>query len=245
MRCRGFPFALIFIVWPLFGYCQDIPRPRGWVNDFAQVITPQEQERLDSLIQRIQDRTGVEIVVVTLSSIAPYDKKEYARKLFDNWKPGKIGKDNGLLVLLVVADKRWRIETGYGLEGVLPDGLCGEIGRNYMVPYFKEGRYGEGLYQGLVRICEVILQERGDSQKISRQGPSIWEAMFVFILFPIVVLIIVFSNIFQSRYRRSRRYGSGDYASHPWGGAGGGLGGFGGGGFGGGLGGGGGAGGGF
>ncbi len=244
MRYRGLFLVLIFIIWPLSGYSQDIPQPRGWVNDFAGVISPQELEKLDSLIQGLEGETGAEIAVVTVKSIAPYDEKEYARLLFDNWQPGKKGKDNGLLVLLAVQDKRWRIETGYGLEGILPDGLCGEIGRNYMVPYFKEARYGEGFYQGLLKIKEVIVKGGRGVSKIPQQGVSSWEATLILALFPIVILIIVLINIFQNSSGRGYRYRGWGYGSGSWGGGWGGSGGWGGG-FGGGSGGGGGAGGGF
>ena len=140
--------------------CADnVPRPVGWVNDFANVISAEYQNKLTALIQELEEKTSAEIAVVTIDSIAPYDEKEFARLLFDNWKPGKKGKDNGVLVLLAIKERRWRIETGYGVEGILPDGLCGEIGRNYMVPSFKEGKYGQGLYYGVAAIAKVISQD--------------------------------------------------------------------------------------
>jgi uncharacterized protein len=128
------------------------------VNDFAGVITPEYEAKLTSLIEELEQKTSAEIFVVTVQSIAPYDEKEYARMLFDNWKPGKKGKDNGVLVLVAIKERRWRIETGYGVEGILPDGRCGEIGRNYMVPYLKEGKYSEGLYYGVAAVAKVIAQ---------------------------------------------------------------------------------------
>ena len=168
--------------------------------------------------------------------------------LFDSWKPGKKGKDNGVLVLLAVKERRWRIETGYGVEGILPDGLCGEIGRNYMVPYFKEAKYGEGLYQGVRAIANVIAKDAhvtlvtlGNFEEITTENQSSSStpnALQTVILFIIIVLFIVISNF--GSYR-SRYYGGTYYGGGSWGG---GFGG-GGGGFGGGGGGGGGAGGGF
>ena len=132
----------------VFAANESLPKPSGWVNDFAGVISALDREKLNSLISQIEAKTLSEIAVVTVNSMAPYDELEYARLLFDNWAIGKKGKDNGVLVLLAVKERAWRIETGYGLERILPDGLCGEIGRNYMVPYFKEGKYSQGLYYG-------------------------------------------------------------------------------------------------
>ncbi len=133
--------------------------PQGWVNDFANVIDPTYKNKINSLILEVERKTTSEIAVVTVESIAPYDEKEYARALFEKWGIGKKGKDNGILVLLAVKERRWRIETGYGIESILPDRLCGEIGQNYMVPYFKEGKYSEGLYYGVAEIIRVITQD--------------------------------------------------------------------------------------
>lgn len=137
---------------------EEIPQPSGWVNDFANVITQDYHQKLSALIQELEEKTSSEIAVVTIESIAPYNEEDYARLLFDNWKPGKKVKDNGVLVLVAIRERRWRIEAGYGVEGILPDGLCGEIGRNYMVPYLKQGRYAEGLYYGVLEISRIIAE---------------------------------------------------------------------------------------
>ena len=128
---------LLIVFWATTLSAQEIPRPQGWVNDFASVISEPYRNKLQALIVELEEKTGAEITVVTMPSIAPDDEVSFARKLFDTWKPGKKGKDNGVLVLLAIKERRWRIETGYGVEGILPDGLCGAIGRTYMVPYFN------------------------------------------------------------------------------------------------------------
>ncbi len=240
---------LVFLILPFLGYAQNVPQPVGWVNDFANVIDKGNADKLSSLIEEVEQKTTTEIAVVTVDSIASYDEKEYARLLFDNWKPGKKGKDNGVLVLLAVKERRWRIETGYGVEGILPDGLCGEIGRNYMVPYFKAGNYGEGLYQGIRAIANIIAKDAhvtlaalGNFEEIApeKQSSTIPNSLAMVIIFIVIVLFIVISNL--GAYR-NRYYGGGYYGGSWGGGFGGGGGGFGG--FGGGGGGGGGAGGGF
>ncbi len=241
---------LVFLILPFLGYAKDIPQPVGWISDFANVIDKGNADKLTSLIEEVEQKTTAEIAVVTVSSIAPYDEKEYARLLFDNWKPGKKGKDNGVLVLLAVKERRWRIETGYGVEGILPDGICGDIGRNYMVPHFRAGKYGEGLYQGICAIANIIAKDAhvtlatlGNFEEIapqSQSSSSIPNGLGMLIIPIIVVLLIVISNL--ATYR-NRYYGGGYYGGSLGGGFGGGGGGFGG--FGGGGGGGGGAGGGF
>jgi len=257
MRKLCILFSIIF--FPLFVFAQDIPKPIGWINDFANVISPEYKNKLTSLIEEVEQKTTAEIAVVTINSIAPYDEKEYARLLFDNWHPGKKGKDNGILVLLVIKERRWRIETGYGLEGILPDSRCGEIGRNYMVPYFKNGGYNEGLYYGIAAISKVIAQDAHISlnsieesnetlktENTSKEYNSSREAIpFIFLVFFLIIPTVLFI-ITSLRLRRDNYYyggwgHGGGYGGSSWGG--GSSGGFGG--FGGGSGGGGGAGGGF
>lgn len=160
---RKICLALLFLILPLKSFAFDLPQPSGWVNDFANVISAEHKTKLTALINQLQEKTSAEIMVVTIASIAPYDEKEYARMIFDSWKPGKKGKDNGILILLAVQQRRWRIETGYGMEGMLPDGVCGQIGRDYMVPYFKTGNYDAGIYYGVERIVSIIARNLNTS----------------------------------------------------------------------------------
>jgi uncharacterized protein len=243
---------LVLQLFVLSVYAADVPSPVGWVNDFAGVINPEYKERLTSLIDELEQKTSSEIAVVTVSSIAPYDEKEYARMLFDNWKPGKKGKDNGVLLLLSIKERRWRIETGYGVEGILPDALCGEIGRNYMVPYFKEGDFGKGLYQGALKISQVIAKDAHVNLKalINLKAAQLenelpWGSIAPIIFLSFIIGFPILFNYLSYKQRKNGRYYRGwGYYGGSWEGTGG-FGGGGFGGFGGGSGGGGGAGGGF
>ena len=231
--------VLLFFSFLKYTLSADVPQPQGWVNDFAGVISDEYKAKLNELIAQVEEKASAEIAVVTVDSISPYGEIEYARLLFDKWKPGKKGKDNGALVLLAIKERRWRIETGYGVEGILPDGLCGEIGRDYMAPYFKNGKYGEGLYQGVTVIANIITNGPDayvKKNKLVKQDDII--VFFIIVLFLVVLGFVILGNITDSNdyNRRGGYYGGGYY---------GGSGGFGGGGFGGGGGGGGGAGGGF
>jgi uncharacterized membrane protein YgcG len=149
---------------------QEIPQPSGWVNDFAGVLSQADKEEITSRIETLEAKTSAEVFVVTVQSIVPYDEKEFARLVFDKWKPGKKGKDNGVLILLAIKERRWRIETGYGIEGVLPDGLCGQIGRTYMVPYFKSGDYSAGLREGVKELANIILNPEAKNDTRIRSG---------------------------------------------------------------------------
>ena len=252
MRSIKLLFLTVFVFFSFSVFAkEEIPSPEGRVNDFAGVISPEYKEKISSLIDELEQKTSAEICVVTSHSIEPYSESEYAQMLFDNWKIGKKGKDNGALVLLAVKERRWRVHVGYGVEGILPDSVCGKIGRNYMVPYFKEGRYSEGLYYGVAAVANVISKDAnvalnglgGVNFEIRDQGRSSYVYLFAFIIFIIV-------GLFCPRFTWYLLYyggilGGGGYRSGGFGGGGFGGGGFGGGGFGGGSSGGGGAGGGF
>ena len=230
-------FLIICVLFVLpFAIAEELPIPVGWVNDFAQVISNEYQQKLNAVISDAEAKTSSEIAVVTVSSIAPYDEAQYARLIFDKWKPGKKGKDNGVLILLAIKERRWRIETGYGIESILPDGLCGEIGREYMLPYFKQGKYEEGLYQGVVHIAGVLSGEINPGRQGQSEAPSGLGLGGLAFLFVIIILLYIVRLCFSGWYGGGIGYGGGGFG----GGGGGGFGGFGGGG-----GGGGGAGGGF
>ncbi len=225
-------FLFVFLAFPLFVYPVDIPKPSGWVNDFAGVISPEYKDKINALIEELEQKTTAEIAVVTVNSISPYGEIEYARLLFDNWKPGKKGKDNGVLVLLAIKERRWRIETGYGIEGILPDGLCGEIGRNYMVPYFKEAKYGEGLYQGVIKLSQIIARNFNINLSIPEEDAGALNsaplAAGIAFLTTLIILMIIPLCMALLCVSQRRRYGGWGYGGYGGGFGGGGRGGGGG-----------------
>ena len=112
----------------------DFPRPQGKVNDFAGLLTPEDREALEAQLASLERDTSAEVAVVTVQSLGGRALEEYATALFTEWGIGKQGKDNGVLVLVAVDDRAMRIEVGYGLEGVLPDGLAGAVIRETFLP---------------------------------------------------------------------------------------------------------------
>jgi len=229
------------------------PKPEGLVNDFAGVISPAYKKKIAALTGELLKQTGVPIVVVTMADIGGAEYNDYANRLYSAWGIGKKGEDKGVLIFVAVKERKMRIETGYGVEGILPDGLVGEIRDRYMIPYLKENKFGEGLYAGAAAVAGVIAKASG--VKLSAQTPkkpARKRSGFSFL--PLIFILIIIMLIFGRR-RGSWLYilplllGSGrGYGSGPSGGGhGGSFGGFGGGfgGFGGGMSGGGGAGGGF
>jgi uncharacterized protein len=164
------------------------------VNDFANVIDAANEARLDGLIRKLQSATGDTIVVATRPALAPFaDERELAVKWFDNGGRG-IGnqeKDTGVLVVLVPNDRAVWIEVGYGLEGAITDGFSGSTSRNLMAPFFRQGRYGDGLVAGVTAVAQRIAEERkvslGDlpaaSRPVARRGSRgipLWAIVLIF-----------------------------------------------------------------
>lgn len=210
------------------------------VNDFANVVDPESEAEIDRWVRSLISASQDYVYVVTVDTFAPYGSiEDYAVRLFESAKIGTRAKDNGLLIVLAVKDRRVRIEVGYGLEEFITDGFSGETIRQAMLPEFREGRYGRGLLNGVRRVAQRIAEGRGvtlsgvptppAAPPPSRQQLPGWVIpVGIFILF--LILRSMSRAQHRSRFTRRRRGGT-------WSGWHGGIGGFGGGGFGGGFGG--------
>jgi len=218
------------------------------VNDFAHVIDEVSKSELEQRIIALKNATGDVVVVATVDTIAPYaDINEYAVKMFENHGRGigAKGKDNGLLVLVAVKERRVRAEVGYDLEQFINDAYAGEISRTAMAPYFARGEYGRGLVEGTTRFIARIAQGRGvtlselPASAVEPRGSGGLPLSPGLIIFIIIVFILLSNMGNRSRFRGGRqRWGGGGWSGWnsgvgPFGGGGG----FGGGGFGGGFGG--------
>lgn len=137
---------------------EDVPNPRAaqsWVSDTAHVLDGAAVRRLNQSLDALERDLGVEVAVVTVPSVSG-TPKEFATALFQRWGIGKAGTNNGLLVLLVMDRRRLEMETGYGLEEMLPDGWLGVMQNDVMVPRFKKGDFAEGLLAGVERVGERL-----------------------------------------------------------------------------------------
>jgi len=160
IRASIFTFLVLLLPFlPSLG--GKVPQPRGYVNDFAGVIGPEYSSQIAYLARQLKEKTGAEIAVVTVGSLGDLSPEEFANQLFQRWGIGQKGKDNGVLILLALGDKKVRIEPGYGLEGPLPDGFCGGVIRKVMLPLFREGNYGRGLYLGTAAVAQRVASEYG------------------------------------------------------------------------------------
>jgi uncharacterized protein len=225
-----------------------LAQPTDYVSDFAHVLSPQAVQQLDSICGQIDHSSAnAQIAIVTVQNLNGDDAADYANQLEDKWKIGKKGSDKGVLVLLAVDDHKYRIDVGYGLEGILNDAKVGDIGRT-MVPYLRANDYDSAVTQAVGQVAQVIAT---DANVTLQNEPAVpiepapqahhssggWGQLIILIL---VLLFFGGGSIF----RMLLGYGllSSIFGGNRWGGGSGwgGGGGFGGGGFGGGGGGGGG-----
>jgi uncharacterized protein len=165
----------------------------GFVNDFAGVVDSGSKDRIEGVAEALKAKTGVEIAVVTVQTIEPYGSvEEYAIDLATEWGIGKADEDTGILMLLSMQERQVRLEVGYGLEGIIPDGLAGEIIDRSMLPDLRAGNYGTGLLRGVEAAAGLIAREYdvdlgeyrlSESRKYTRPGVPVGLIMFIIFAF--------------------------------------------------------------
>ncbi|MDE3163127.1 MAG: TPM domain-containing protein [Acidobacteriota bacterium] len=231
---------------------KNLPQPTDYVSDYAHVLSPEAVAQLDSLCAQLDhSAANAQIAIVTVRNLGGDDAASFADDLETKWKMGRKGSDRGALVLLAVDDHKYRIEVGYGLEGILPDGKVGDIGRA-MVPYLRAKDYNGAVLLAVGQVAQVIATDAKvtlTNEPMEAASVPLRHAVsplraFQLIIFAIVVvfyLLRVFGSFgwmggvwamtgLMSMGGRGGGFGGGDGG----GGGGGGFGGFGGGGFGGG-----------
>jgi uncharacterized protein len=159
------------------------PRPQGRVNDFAGVIDGTTADELARLIRETDTLTSAEIAVVTVKSLDGMSIEEYAVRLFADWGIGRKGKDNGVLMLVAPAERRVRIEVGYGLEPILPDALAGRIIREECLPAFRANQFSRGILQGVRRLAGII-QRRETLPASERAAPRANDSPPAYLMVP-------------------------------------------------------------
>ena len=166
--------SLTFMMVLLFSACRafavDVPYLTGRVTDNAQILSDDARKSITALLKAHEDRTTNQIAVLTVTTLEGVSIEEYANEVFNTWKLGQKGKDNGILVVVAPGERRMRIEVGYGLEGTMTDGKAGSIIRNVMTPHFKSSDYNQGIAEGVKSIINVL--EGGEEPAEPQAGSS-------------------------------------------------------------------------
>lgn len=152
--------AVTFVVVAASSVYAAYPKATGNINDFAGVLTGEDKANLEALVNAVLDQTGVTFAVAIIEDHGDESIEEYAVHLYETWGIGKKGEDKGLLVVVSMAEHDLRAEVGYGLEPVITDARAGDV-LDEMIPYFREGEYGKGLYAGLLVAADYVAKDAG------------------------------------------------------------------------------------
>jgi len=246
---------MLTVFFSITVFAQDIParpNPPRLVNDFANVLLPEQRDILEQKLVALDDSTSNQISIVLIKTLNDYPIEDYSVKLFRTWGLGSKGTNNGILIIAAIDDHKVRIEVGYGLEGAIPDITANSIIENDIVPNFKEENYYRGLNVatndlGKAAAGEYHVQRERSSNNSDNQGGG---SLLGIIIIVIIILILMRSGGGRGRgggMMSRRGYGGmdslfwgsflgssiGSGGRGGWGGGGGGFGGGGGGGFGG------------
>ena len=164
--------------------------PQGYVSDWAGVFTAEQKADLENRIGAVKQTNGAELAVVTVPSLQGGEIDDFAAKLFAQWGIGQKGKDNGVLLLAAMEDRKMRIEVGYGLEGVLTDAKTGRIQDEYIVPRFKEGNYAQGLMAGADVLLKVMGGEELPAESATEADTTLGGIIFLIIFVTVFILIV-------------------------------------------------------
>lgn len=184
--------ALLLVTLSLSGFSQDFPaKPNKLVNDYTGTLSPEQIQQLEQKLVAFDDSTSIQVAIAILQSVGEYDINDYAQQLGRAWGVGTKGKDNGVMIVVALGDRKISIQTGYGVEGVLPDMYTRRIIDNDIKPYFKTGAYYEGLNAGTNAIIAISKGEyKNDKPKVGKQGSG-GSGIIVIIIIIVVVIILL------------------------------------------------------
>ena len=161
------PFTILSVLFLLatsaFAVVPPIPdMPSHHVVDLANIITDDIENSLNRYLKDLEQKTTTQVVVLTIQSLEGESIDDFSiTTAHDRWRIGQKGKDNGVLLVVALKDRKYRFEIGYGLEGTLPDSLVGSIGRTYLAPYFKQGEYSKGIAAATLATINEIASSQG------------------------------------------------------------------------------------
>ncbi|MEQ7800642.1 TPM domain-containing protein [Pedobacter sp. ASV1-7] len=184
--------ALLLIVLSATGFAQDFPaKPNKLVNDYTGTLSAAEIQQLEQKLVAFDDSTSIQVAIAVLKSVGEYDINDYALQLGRAWGVGTKGKDNGVMIVVALGDRKISIQTGYGVEGVLPDMYTRRIIENDIKPYFKSGNYYKGLDAGTDAIIALSKGEyKNDRPKAVKRGGGAASGLVVIIIVIVIIIIL-------------------------------------------------------
>lgn len=216
MKKKFLIIMVLFILLSMPLFALKIPSLDGPVVDKANVLTKSEENSIEEFITQVESQTTAQIAVLTLPSLQGETLERYSIKVAEEWEIGQEGKDNGVIILLALEERKIRIEVGYGLEGDLTDIKSDYIIRNLMLPEFKNGDYARGLYSGVNAVSGVILktadispEQLKEAQRTEERRSSSSRGIPINIIIFIIIMVI-------SAISRGGRHGRRRGSALPW-----------------------------
>ncbi|MBE0643140.1 MAG: TPM domain-containing protein [Bacteroidetes bacterium] len=223
---RILALLLFLIGWALPAAALEPPELTRYVTDLAGVLSPGDLDHIEQLLRQYDEATSSQFVVLILPSLEGESLEDFSMRVAEKNRIGREGKDNGLLFLVAVNDRKMRFEVGYGLEGVLTDAATSLIISDMVAPQFRSGNYAQGIYDGMQTAIKISTGEFKVSERSQRRENKDKDGNVVgLIIFLVIMFIIIKGN-----KGRGGRGGGIWFIGGPFGGSGFGGGGFGGGG---------------
>lgn len=185
-------------------YARTVPALTGRIIDEAGIIKTEDMHTLEVYLKSLENESGIQIAVLTVRSLEGDSIEAFAHRTAEMWRLGRAGEDNGALLVIAQAERKIRIETGYGLEGALTDTKCGLIIRNEIAPAFRSGAYSKGIVNGVKAMGTAaaghdVQVEDTETQNAGGGADGFGMAAVLFI---VLFWFAVFSNISSRRSRR-------------------------------------------
>lgn len=187
----------------IYAETPDLTPIKQYVSDYANILTPEQEQNITLILEKLKTRDKGEIAVVTINTLDNADIKDYAFKLANNVLGNK-EKNNGLLLLIVIKDRKYRFEVGRGLEPYLPDLQVKIIGDDYLIPRFKEGNYYQGIYDSIIAVNNKLVDE---DQQIPLEERSPTNVPPILLIGIIIVFFGFFILIFILGIRQAYKQG--------------------------------------
>jgi uncharacterized protein len=185
-------YCLLFFTPNLSFAQRAVPEHGGvWVHDEANVLSPGAVRQLEQILKAERDSTSNQIAILIVPSLEGEDMDGFGIRVAEKWKAGDAKKDNGVIFIVAIQDRKMRIEVGQGLEGVLTDALSSRINRNEVAPNFRQGNYDAGIMAGTMAIIQAIKGQyvNTDPPQRKRGGKSPWGTLIF-----IIILVIIMSR---------------------------------------------------
>ena len=222
-------FSALFLALTLVARAAEVipPAPKAYFNDYAGVVAPETNARLNKTLEDFERETSNQILVAVFAKMQSDSSiEDYTFRVKESWKVGQRAKNNGAVLFVFSQDRKMFLQVGYGLEGALPDALCKRIIEDEIKPHFKSGDFSAGLNAGVTAILAAAKGEyQGTGRTVSdgRNSLGVDRGSLVAIFFTLLILIILISAVRQTA-RRGWVFTSGGYSGGGggWSGGGGG-----------------------